>query len=63
MILQEQEQREAEAALGKTARAVMTRRAPIRKQPGRRFALVEILGVGHTACQRRNGAKGEQAAP
>jgi hypothetical protein len=59
MLLQEQEQRQPEAALGKTACAVMTGRATIRKQPFGRFALIEILGVRRTADQQRNGAKGE----
>ena len=34
VVLQEHEERQAKAALGKAARAVMTRRATIRKQLG-----------------------------
>jgi hypothetical protein len=41
----------------------MTRRATIRKQPRRRFALIEILGMGRRAGQRINGAEHKQAAP
>jgi hypothetical protein len=41
----------------------MTCRATIRKQPGARFALIEILGVRRTGDQHRNDAKGRQAAP
>jgi hypothetical protein len=59
VLLQEQVEREAEAALGKTACASMTCRATIRKQPRGRFALIEILGVRRTADQHRNYAKGE----
>ena len=63
MVLQEQEQRQAEAALGKAARAAMTGRATIRKQPGSRFALIEILAVCRAADQDQNGDKGEVAEP
>ncbi len=58
MVLQEHEEREAEAALGKTARAAMTARAAIREQPGGRFALIEILGACGAADQDQNGARG-----
>jgi hypothetical protein len=63
VLLQEQEQRESEAALGKTACAAMTCRATVGKQLGGRFALIEILGVCRSADQRSNCAKGEQTAP
>jgi hypothetical protein len=63
VLLQEQEQRETEASLGKTARAAMTCRATIRKQPGGRFALVEILSVCGTAGQHTNCAKRKQTTP
>src|SRR5277367_4090569 len=59
VILQEQVQCEAEAALGKTACAAMTGRATIRKQPGRRFARIEVLGARWAADQQRNDAKDE----
>jgi hypothetical protein len=62
VLLQEQEQRQSEAALGKTACAVMTCRATVRKQPFGGFALIEILGVRHSADQHRNCAKDEQTA-
>jgi hypothetical protein len=57
--LQEQVERESEAALGKTAWAAMTCRATIGKQPGGRFALIEILGMCRSADQHSHGAKGE----
>jgi hypothetical protein len=63
VLLQEQEERKTEAALGKTACAAMTCRATIRKQLGGRFALIEILSVCRAADQHRNCAKGEQTAP
>jgi hypothetical protein len=45
MFLQECKQRGTGAALGKAAWATMARRATIREQSRRRFALVEILGL------------------
>jgi hypothetical protein len=59
VLLQEQEERKTEAALGKTACAVMTSRATVRKQLVGRFALIEILSVCRTANQHGNYAKGE----
>jgi hypothetical protein len=59
VLLQEQEQRKPEAALGKTACAAMTCRATVCKQPGGRFALVDILSVRPAADQYSNGAKHE----
>jgi hypothetical protein len=63
MLLQEQEEREPEAALGKTACAAMTCRATIRKQPRGRLALIEILGMGRSADERKNGSKDKRIAP
>jgi len=63
VLLQEQEERKTEAVLGKTARAAMACRATIRKQPGGRFALIEILSVCHTADEHGNRAKGKQTVP
>jgi len=63
VLLQEQEQRKSEAALGKTACAAMTCRATVRKQLGGRFALIEILSVRPAADQHRHCANGEQTAP
>jgi hypothetical protein len=59
VLLQEQEERETKAALGKTACAAMTCRATIRKQLGGRFAGIEILGVCRAADQHQNCANDE----
>jgi hypothetical protein len=59
VILQEQEQRKAEATLGKTACAAMTGRATIGKQLGGWFALIEILSLCRSTAEHRNHAKGE----
>jgi hypothetical protein len=59
VLLQKQEQRETEATLGKAAWAAMACCATISKQPGGRFALIEILSVCRTADQHGNDAKGE----
>jgi hypothetical protein len=59
VLLQEKVQRKSEAALGKTACAAMTCRATVRKQPGGRFALIQILGVRPTADQHGHCANGE----
>jgi|HubBroStandDraft_2_1064218.scaffolds.fasta_scaffold388283_2 hypothetical protein len=59
MLLQEREEREPEAALGKTACAAMTRRTTIRKQPRRRFALIEILSMCRSAYEYKNGSEDE----
>jgi hypothetical protein len=59
VLLQEQEERETKAALGKTACAAMTCRATIPKQLGGRFALIEILGMCGAADQYQKSAKGE----
>ncbi len=59
MLLQEQEQRQTEAALGKTAGAAMTCRATVGKQLRRRFTLIDILGVCGSASQHRDRAKTE----
>ena len=63
MLLQEQEEREPEAALGKTACAAMTCRTTIRKQPRGRFALIEILSVCRSADEHKNGSEDERTAP
>jgi hypothetical protein len=63
MLLQELEQLGTGAAFGETGRAAMTRRAAIRKQPRRRFALIEILGMGRRTSQCTNGAENEPTAP
>jgi hypothetical protein len=63
MLFQEQEERETEAAPGKTACAAMTCRATIRKQPRGRFALIEILSVCRSADVHINGSEDEQTAP
>ena len=47
VFLQEQIEREAEAALGEPARAAMAGRAAFGKQFWRRLALIKILCVGH----------------
>jgi hypothetical protein len=59
VLLQKQKQRQAEAALGKAACAVMACRAAVGKQLGRRFSLIEILSVCRTAGQRSNCTKDE----
>jgi hypothetical protein len=41
----------------------MTRRATIRKQMRRRFALIEILGMCCRTSQRINSAENEPTAP
>ena len=63
MLLQEQEEREPEATLGKTACAAMTCRTTIREQPRGRFALIEILGLCRSADEHKNGPEGERTAP
>jgi hypothetical protein len=63
MLLQEQEERETEAALGKTVCAAMTCRATIRKQPRRRFALIEILSVCRGSDEQINDAEERQIPP
>ena len=68
VFFQEREQRETEAAFGETAWAAMACRATVRKQPRRRFALVEILGLGggrveQSAGERNDRADNEQIAP
>jgi hypothetical protein len=63
VLLQEQIERKPEAALGKTACAAMACRATIGKQPGGRFALIDILSLCPTADQHGDCAKGKQTAP
>lgn len=63
VLLQEQEQRQTEAALGKSAGAVMTSHATIRKQFGGRFSLIEILGMRCSAAQHGNGDEHKQPVP
>ena len=68
MFLQEREQRETEAAFGEAARAAMACRAAVGEQPWRRFAFVEILGLGpgrakNSAAQHNHRAENEQIAP
>jgi hypothetical protein len=62
MLLQELEELGTRPPPGKTRRAAMTRRATIRKQMRRRFALIEILGMYRRTGQRINGAEGKQTA-
>ena len=63
MLLQELEERGTGAPFGETRRAAVTSRATIRKQPRRRFALIEILGMCRRTSQRVNSAENEQTAP
>jgi hypothetical protein len=63
MLLQEQEEREPEAALGKTACAAMACRTTIRKQPRGRFALIEILSMCRGTDEDNNGSEDERTAP
>ena len=63
MLLQEQEEREPEAALGKTACGAMTCRTTIRKQARGRFALIEILSICRSADEYQNGSENERTAP
>jgi hypothetical protein len=63
MLLQEQEEREPEAALGKTACGAMTCRTTIRKQARGRFALIEILSICRSADECQNGSEDERTAP
>ncbi len=63
VVFQEKIEREIEAALGETAGAAMTRSATVSKQPGGRFALIDILCVCRCAGQHSDDAKGEQSAP
>jgi hypothetical protein len=63
MLLQEQEEREPEAALGKTACAAMTCRTTIREQPRGRFALIEILSMCRSAREHKNCSEDERTAP
>src|SRR5215475_171213 len=63
MLLQEKIERETEALLGETARAVMTGRATVGKKLLRRFTLVEVLGVGCPACNQDDHAKRQQTRP
>jgi hypothetical protein len=63
MLLQELEERGTRASPGETGRAAMAGRATIRKQPRRRFALIEILGMCRRTGQRTNSAEDKQTAP
>jgi hypothetical protein len=63
MLPQELEELGTRAPPGETGRAAMTRRATIRKQMRRRFALIEILGLRRRTGQRINGAEDKQTAP
>ena len=62
MLLQVKVERKPEAALGKPAWAAMTCRATIRKQPGRRFALIDILSL-RPASSERGEPKLNEPAP
>lgn len=62
MILQEQEKGGSEAALGQSIGAAMAVHAGIRKQPLRRFALVDVLGQRGGAEQCTNGSEDQQTA-
>jgi len=61
MLLQKQIQRDGEAPLRKPAGAVMTRRAAVGEQPGRRFALVQILGPRRRVRDQKKDANEEQS--
>jgi len=63
VLLQEQEQCEAEAALGKTSGAVVAFRATVFEQSCGRLALIEILRLRHVTGQHGNGAERKQTAP
>lgn len=60
MLLQELEELGTGASFGESWRAAMAGRAAIRKQMRRRFALIEILGMGRRTGQRIDGAENEQ---
>ena len=63
MFPEERQQRGAIAAPGETARGAMTFHTTIRKQLRRRFALIEILGIGRDADERLNDAEDKQRSP
>jgi len=60
MVLQEQEQRGPEAALGETSCAAMAVHAAIGKQPRRRFAFIDVLGLRWATAARIQDAEDEQ---
>jgi hypothetical protein len=62
MLLQKKIQREGEAPLGKSAGAVMTRRAAVGEQPCRRFALIQIFGPRSRLRDKSQDANEEQRA-
>jgi hypothetical protein len=62
VLLQEQEEHKTEPPFGKPTCTVMTCPAAVRKQLGRRFALIEILGMCHTD-QPNNRRGNDETAP
>ena len=62
MLLQEQIEREAEAALGEPARAAMAGGAALGEQFRRRLALVEILRDRRAAQRGHHGHNDKAAA-
>ena len=62
MVFQEHEEREAEASLGETADASMTRGAAIGEQARARLALIEILRVRCEAAEKTKRTDGQQPA-
>jgi hypothetical protein len=64
MLLQEEVERQAKAALGQPSCAVMASRTTICKQPAARFAGIEIFGPNLCRAQRRHNAeRQENTAP
>jgi hypothetical protein len=55
VLLQEQEERGTEAALGKTSCAAMTSRATVGKQLNDQFALIEIFPADVRSIVQRRG--------
>jgi len=62
MVFQEHEEREAEASLGETADASMTRGAAIGEQAWARLALIEILRVRCQAAEKTKRTDDQQPA-
>jgi hypothetical protein len=62
VLLQEQEQHKTKAPFRKSLCASMTCRAAVRKQLGRRFALIEILSMSHVD-QHDDDRGNEETAP
>jgi len=62
MVLQEQEKRRPKAALGETPCAAMTVHAAVGKQPLRRFARIDVLGLCRAAAAQIKACEDEEAA-